>query len=76
MDLEDLKNCKYGFTHSGIFHADDVFATAFIKMINPNIEIVRGNEVPNNFTGIVYDIGLGEFDHHGDEKKKKENGIP
>ena len=44
MDLEELKNCKYGFTHSGIFHADDVFATAFIKMINPNIEIVRGND--------------------------------
>lgn len=76
MDLEDLKNCKCGFTHSGIFHADDVFATAFIKMINPNIEIVRGNEVPNNFTGIVYDIGLGEFDHHGDDNETRENGIP
>lgn len=76
MDLKTLRNCKYGLTHSGIFHADDVFATAFIKLINPNIEIIRSNEVPTNFEGIVYDVGLGEFDHHGSDNEVRENGIP
>lgn len=76
MKLEDLKKCKYGLTHSGIFHADDVFATAFIKIINPEIEIIRSNEVPDGFDGIVYDIGLEEFDHHGSDNELRENGIP
>ena len=40
MTIENLKKCKYGLTHSGTFHADDVFATAFIKMINPSIKII------------------------------------
>ena len=26
MTIENLKKCKYGLTHSGTFHADDVFA--------------------------------------------------
>lgn len=76
MELKDLKKCKYGLTHNGIFHADDVFATAFIEMINPSIEIIRSNEVPNDFEGIVYDIGLGEFDHHGSDNELRDNGIP
>ena len=32
--------------------------------INPEISITRGNSVPDDFTGIVFDIGRGEFDHH------------
>ena len=75
MELEELKKCKYGLTHGGIFHADDVFATAFIKLINPQIKIIRSNIVPNDFDGIVYDIGSGEFDHH-DNNEMRENGIP
>ena len=48
-----------GFTHGSKFHSDDVFATAFLKIINPGIEIIRGFEVPEDFDGIVYDIGRG-----------------
>ena len=76
MKLEDLKKCKYGLTHSGLFHADDVFSTAFIKIINPGIDIIRSNEIPSDFDGIVYDIGFGEFDHHGTDNELRENGIP
>ena len=46
-----------GFTHGSKFHSDDVFATAFLKIINPEIQITRGFEVPDDFDGIVYDIG-------------------
>lgn len=76
MKLDELKKCEYGLTHDGTFHADDVFSTAFIKIINPNIKIIRSNIVPENFKGIVYDVGLGEFDHHSHDNEVRANGIP
>ena len=45
------------FTHGGKFHADDVFSSALLLYINPEISITRGNSVPDDFTGIVFDIG-------------------
>lgn len=65
-----------GFTHGSKFHSDDVFATAFLKIINPAIEITRGFEVPEKFDGIVYDIGRGRYDHHQADKEYRENGCP
>ena len=65
-----------GFTHAGSFHSDDVFATAFLKILNPNIEIIRGFQVPKDFAGIVYDIGDGEFDHHSKNRELRVNGVP
>jgi uncharacterized UPF0160 family protein len=65
-----------GFTHGGKFHSDDVFATAFLRILNPDIQIERGFEVPEAFEGIVYDIGRGEFDHHQKDKEYRENGCP
>lgn len=73
----DLKNdLQQGFTHGGVFHADDVFSTALLKIINPNIKIFRGFSVPENFTGIVYDIGEGKYDHHQRNHRVRENGVP
>ena len=46
-----------------MFHADDVFATALLKILSPDVEVARSNVVPDGFDGIVYDIGGGEFDH-------------
>lgn len=71
----EIKNIEKGFTHGGIFHADDVFATALLLILNPKIEITRGFQVPEDFDGIVYDIGFGEFDHHQQERRVRENGI-
>ena len=48
-----------GFTHAGKFHADDVFATALLQILRPDIKITRGFTVPDDFDGIVYDIGFG-----------------
>ena len=42
-----------GFTHAGKFHADDVFATALLQIIRPDIRIARGFVVPDDFDGIV-----------------------
>lgn len=63
------------FTHGGSFHADDVFTFAFLRILNPNIEIERGFVVPKDFEGIVFDIGNGEFDHHSEPREERENGI-
>ena len=35
----ELPSCA--FTHGAKFHSDDVFATAFLQMIKPDIQIIR-----------------------------------
>ena len=63
------------FTHSGKFHADDVFSSALLLYLNPEITITRGNKVPDDFDGIVFDIGRGRYDHHQKDSRIRENGI-
>ncbi len=76
MTLKELLDKKSAVTHLGKFHADDVFSTALIKILNPEIEVQRVINVPENFDGIAYDIGLGEFDHHQKDSEVRENGVP
>ncbi|NLK74259.1 MAG: MYG1 family protein [Clostridiales bacterium] len=64
------------FTHSGKFHADDVFSAALLTYLNPKIQIERGYEVPDDYDGIVFDIGGGEYDHHHEGAPVRENGVP
>lgn len=64
------------FTHAGKFHADDVFSSALLRILFPTIEIIRGFEVPESFEGIVFDIGMGEYDHHQKNSEVRENGCP
>ena len=83
--LSHNPNEATGFTHAGVFHADDVFSTAFLKRY---FSLVRGRSfqvmrVPNwppkdtlyNEGTIVYDIGMGKYDHHG-ETDFRDNGVP
>lgn len=65
-----------GFTHGGKFHADDVFSAALLRIVSPEIAIQRGYDVPENFDGIVFDIGGGAYDHHGPNAPVRENGVP
>lgn len=63
--LEQIKmQDAAAFTHGGKFHADDVFSSALLLYFNPEITITRGNKVPEDFKGIVFDIGRGKYDHH------------
>ena len=64
------------FTHGGKFHADDVFSAALLFYINPEITILRGNRVLDDFDGIVFDIGRGAYDHHQRDSRVRENGVP
>lgn len=62
-------------THNGRFHADDVFSAALLKILNPQIIIERKNCVPEGYTGMVFDLGDGEFDHHGLHGLYRDNGV-
>lgn len=67
---------KRAFTHRGKFHSDDVFSAALLTYLNPNIEIIRGYNIPEDFDGIVFDIGEGKYDHHQQGAEVRDNGIP
>lgn len=67
-------------THSTRFHADDVFSTALLKIINPRAEIIRTLDIDwyvKNLKSeaIVYDIGRGKYDHHQENTEVRKNGI-
>lgn len=75
--LEQIKQKQASaFTHSGKFHADDVFSAALLLYLNPEITITRGNQVPEDFEGVVFDIGRGAYDHHQKDSRIRENGVP
>lgn len=75
MDITNQFPTK-AFTHSGKFHSDDVFSAALLTYLNPDIVIERGYEVPNDYEGLVFDIGGGEYDHHQEGAPVRENDIP
>ncbi len=71
----DEANC---ITHSGRFHVDDVISTIFLSKVIDNVILSRVPTIGNKNVEdkIVYDIGLGEFDHHQKNRNgKRENGI-
>ena len=73
--IEDA-NC---ITHSGTFHADDVFASAFLELYLGDVSIYRTNNVDMSLVNegtMIYDVGRGKFDHHQTDALKRENGIP
>ena len=54
--LEQIqKEHAAAFTHGGKFHADDVFSAALLLHFNPRLTIQRGNRVPEDFDGIVFE---------------------
>ena len=71
------KNIKTLGTHSGKFHADDVMATAILRLLLGDIKVTRTrDENILRKLDFVYDISLGEFDHHQLNKELRENNIP
>lgn len=67
-NVEFWVNKMYGVTHMGKFHADEVFASVILELYFGTLYVIRSQdkdipkELPSNV--IVYDVGLGEFDHH------------
>lgn len=71
------KEIKTLGTHNGKFHADDVMATAMLRLLLGDIKVTRTrDEKILGELDLIYDIGLGEFDHHQLDKEIRENNIP
>jgi uncharacterized UPF0160 family protein len=58
-------------THDGTFHADDVFAVAALRRLDPAAEVVRTRDAERLAAcdtrvdvGLAADAGAGDFDHH------------
>ena len=80
-----FKKKKICITHNGAFHADDLFATATLSILNNgNIKIIRTRNTKMYEKGdYVYDVGgvydpeKDRFDHHQrGGAGKRENGVP
>jgi uncharacterized UPF0160 family protein len=71
-------------THDGGFHADDVFAVAALRRVDPSLEVVRTRDRPLlEAADVRVDVGLrddpatGDFDHHQKGGAgARPNGIP
>jgi len=80
-----FKKKKILVTHNGAFHADDLFATATLSILNKgNIKIIRTRDEDIIQTGdYVYDVGgehdaeRNRFDHHQKGGAgARDNGVP
>lgn len=79
-----FKKKKILVTHNGSFHADDLFATAVLSILNNgNVKIIRTRDSKLiEKADYVYDVGgiydekLNRFDHHQEGGAgKRDNGI-
>lgn len=66
--------------HDGTFHADDVFAVAFVELLCSSAgaaqpRVIRTRDEAK-FEGIVVDVGEGLFDHHGERAGTDEDNVP
>ena len=73
-----IRNYVKGFTHGGVMHSDEVFATALLRLIDSKFEIIRQKDrsdaIPCDDDILVFDIGLGRFDHHQKDAKLRPTG--
>lgn len=84
---DQLMKYKKIIFHSGSFHADEIFATAYLMILYDFFGLTfpkweRKNVISPEMTEengyLVYDIGGGRFDHHfpEEEKERREDGTP
>ncbi|MDV3426248.1 MAG: MYG1 family protein [Bacillota bacterium] len=71
-----LKKVIKAGTHNGSFHADDVNGWVLVKELWPDAALVRTRDKSVLETcDLVFDVGGGKFDHHKEDREKRENGI-
>ncbi len=84
MDRKKSKKIRVVATHSGTFHADDVFAVSVLRLIYPNARVMRTRNTDELKkadiridVGGVYHFLTKDFDHHQrGGAGMRENGIP
>ncbi len=74
--VKDIDKANF-ITHSGKFHIDDVFSTAFLANYFGDVRLKRVyniEDIEKNSEKIVYDIGYGKFDHHQVNALRRQDG--
>ena len=75
-------NFEMAMTHDTIFHADDVFGVAMCRLINQDIPYARTTDqaeldkAKGDPSILMFDIGLGKYDHHQPDKTLRPDGTP
>ena len=65
-------------THDGVFHADELLASALITDLCPeNFVVLRTRTIPTNLHGKdwIVDVGGGAYDHHEKDRETYPNGV-
>lgn len=65
-------------THDGVFHADELLASALITDLCPeNFVVLRTRTIPTNLSDKdwIVDVGGGPYDHHGSDRKTYPNEV-
>lgn len=81
--FDKIKKMRKVGTHNFEFHADDVFSTSLLFLINPNLEVVRSRDVEElKKCDLLFDVCIEDtdsvplqFDHHQTCREKRSNGI-
>lgn len=62
--INNLKNLKKIYIHSGAFNTDDVMSVALLKIINPSIKIERVKTIPiTTNEEMLIGIGKGKYNY-------------
>lgn len=75
--VKNIDDAKF-VTHSGKFHADEIFGTILLEKIYGDVNLIRLPELDGMLSEekIAFDIGRGKFDHHQiGGNGQRENGI-
>lgn len=72
--VDNIEDANF-VTHNGSFHADEVMTLCILSTIFNDIKLFRTTKLSDT-NAFVFDMGGGEFDHHGkDFNKTRENGV-
>ena len=80
-NIIQIDKIKRLITHSGSFHADDILATAWLRLCGCMAPVVRIRSADYDYKyqhgDFMYDIGFGIYDHHQtDIPKRMDSEIP
>lgn len=75
IEIVDNINEASFVTHNGTFHADEVMSLCILANLFSDIKLYRTTKLEKT-DAFVFDIGGGQFDHHGkDFNKVRKNGV-
>ncbi len=73
INREDIAAIHTLVVHDGIFHADDVGCFAVMRILIPELNLIRSRKIQNETPEfLIADVGGGRYDHHQTSTKIRE----